>query len=469
MLEFFNTLTRKKEEFHSIRKGHVTLYTCGPTVYNYAHIGNFRAYVFGDLLKRYLKYKGYSVRHAMNLTDVDDKTIKGAVAEGVSLKEFTERYSKFFFEDVKTLNIQPADVYPKATGHIPEMVGIIKKLLANGVAYQTSDGIYFAIKKFDGYGRLALLEKTQLIEGARVSRDEYDKESVQDFALWKFWDKEDGDVFWETEIGKGRPGWHIECSAMSTKYLGQPFDMHTGGVDLIFPHHENEISQSEGAEGRKFVNFWLHCAHLVVDRKKMSKSLGNFYTLRDVLQRGSSPMAIRYLLLSTHYRQQLNFTFDEVKAAERTVDSLVDFIRRLREVSGSAASADREAVAKLGAKALEGFEQALDDDLEISPALAAVHEYAHDVNRLLAAGRLDKESAAHVIGVMEKFDSVLGVMGYVEEEIPTDVKALIDKREAARKAGDWREADRIREVLRQQGVILEDAKEGVRWRRFSQS
>ncbi len=466
MLAFYNTLTRKKEEFHSIRKGHVTLYTCGPTVYNYAHIGNFRAYVFGDLLKRYLRYKGYSVRHVMNLTDVDDKTIMGAVAEGVSLKEFTERYSKFFFEDVKTLNIQPADVYPKATGHIPEMVGIIKKLLANGVAYQTSDGIYFAIKKFDGYGRLALLEKTQLIEGARVSRDEYDKESVQDFALWKFWDKEDGDVFWETEIGKGRPGWHIECSAMSTKYLGQPFDMHTGGVDLIFPHHENEIAQSEGAEGRKFVNFWLHCAHLVVDGKKMSKSLGNFYTLRDVLQRGSSPMAIRYLLLSTHYRQQLNFTFDEVKAAERTVDSLVDFIRRLREVSGSA-SADREAVPKLGAKALEGFEQALDDDLEISPALAAVHEYVHDVNRLLAAGRLDKESAAQVIGVMEKFDSVLGVMGYVEEEIPTDVKALIDKREAARKAGDWREADRIREVLKQKNIILEDTKSGVRWRRVT--
>ncbi|MBI3033983.1 cysteine--tRNA ligase [Candidatus Woesearchaeota archaeon] len=464
MLKVYNTLTRKKETFKPIKDREVSLYTCGPTVYNYAHIGNFRAYIFGDLLKRYLEYKGYKVNHVMNLTDVDDKTIAGSQKEGVKLGEFTERYSTYFFEDIKTLNIEPADTYPKATGHISGMAAIIKKLLKKGLAYRAADGIYYSISKFRGYGKLAQLEKTQLKAGARVLKDEYDKESAQDFALWKFWDKEDGEVFWETELGRGRPGWHIECSAMSTCYLGQPFDIHTGGIDLMFPHHENEIAQSEGAYGKKFVNYWMHCAHLIVDGKKMSKSLGNFYTLRDLLEKGYSPKAIRYLLLATHYRQQLNFTFEELKAATRTVEGLIDFKSRLAEPKPDIKSKGKpiEMVIK---KHMSCFEKALDDDLNISEALAAIFELVREGNRLMAEEGLNRKEAGKIIRALERADKVLGILEEEKVNPEKEIEELVMRREDARKMKNWKEADRIRELLKQKNIILEDTKEGIRYRK----
>ncbi|MEM7819165.1 MAG: cysteine--tRNA ligase, partial [Candidatus Aenigmatarchaeota archaeon] len=290
VLKLFNTLTRKKEVFKPIKKNEVRMYTCGPTVYDFAHIGNFRTYVWQDILKRWLLFKGFKVKHVMNLTDIDDKTIKGAREQGISLREFTEKYIKAFFEDSKTLNLLPADVYPRATEHIREIVELIKILIEKGYAYKGEDGsIYYDISKFKDYGKLSKLKIKELKAGARVKSDSYTKEEAYDFALWKAWDPEDGEVFFETEIGKGRPGWHIECSAMSMKYLGETFDIHTGGVDLIFPHHENEIAQSEAATGKKFVNYWLHAEHLIVEGRKMSKSLGNFYTLRDLLAKGYDP------------------------------------------------------------------------------------------------------------------------------------------------------------------------------------
>ncbi len=468
MLRIYNTLTRRKEAFKPLKANAVSLYTCGPTVYNYAHIGNFRAYVFGDLLKRYLEYKGYKVKHVMNLTDVDDKTIANSQKEGIALKEFTRRYEGYFFEDVKALNIEPADTYPRATEHIKEMTAIVKKLLRKKMAYEAADGIYYSISRFKVYGKLARLEKAHLKPGARVKKDEYDKESVQDFALWKYWDKGDGDVYWETGLGKGRPGWHIECSAMSTKYLGQPFDIHTGGVDLIFPHHENEIAQSEGTEGKKFVKYWMHCEHLIVDGKKMSKSLGNFYTLRDLLGKGYNPAAIRYLLLATHYRQQLNFTFEGLTAATNAIEGLIDFVRRLKEAKTEARAVAGKDSGKAEAAIKEcsaAFEKAMDDDLNVSEALAAVFELVKQINRLLAENKLGKKEAETAIKAMERLDKVLGVLDYEDESLDKDSEELIRKREEARRRKDWKEADRIREALRKKGIILEDTAESTRWRK----
>ena len=320
VLSFYNTLSKKKEAFKPIKKGSVKMYSCGPTVYNFAHIGNFRAYVVADLIGRYLLYKGYKLRNVMNITDVDDKTIRGSVETHKTLAEYTQEYAEEFFEDIETLNIQKADVYPRATKHIAEMVEIVKKLLKKGYAYKGSDGIYFDITKFKPYGKFAHLDMKGLKTGARVKQDSYDKEYANDFALWKFWDEADGDVYWDTEIGKGRPGWHIECSAMSSAYLGNTFDIHTGGVDLIFPHHQNEIAQSEAANDVKFVNYWLHNEHLVVNGQKMSKSLGNFFTLRDLLAKGYGPISIRYVLLATHYRQRLDFSESAIKKANSTLE-----------------------------------------------------------------------------------------------------------------------------------------------------
>src|SRR3989338_3545310 len=390
MLKFHSTLTRKKEVFRTVKEGKVQMYTCGPTVYNFAHIGNFRAYVFEDLLRRYLKYKGYEVRQVMNLTDVDDKTIRDSQKEGISLKEFTERYGKAFFEDIKTVNIEPAEVYPKATEHINEMIQLIQVLLDKGIAYKSSDGsIYYSISKFKGYGSLAHIKVKELKAGARVKQDEYEKEQASDFALWKAWDESDGDVYWNSQFGKGRPGWHIECSAMSMKHLTKAFesgnfdaekfesiDIHTGGVDNIFPHHEDEIAQSEGCTGKKFVNYWLHCEHLMVDGKKMSKSLGNFYTLRDLLAKGHNPKAIRYALMSTHYRKPLNFTFEELEAANTAVKKLEELKLYLDNSDG------RAKAGKTTAKAARDFEEAMDDNLNISAALAAVFNLATEARKL---------------------------------------------------------------------------------------
>lgn len=456
-------MSRKKEVFKPLKKSEVTMYICGPTVYDYPHIGNYRAYVFGDLLARYLKYIGYKIKFIQNLTDVDDKTIKNSQKEGVSLKDYTEKYIKAFFEDLKTLNILPADVYPKATEHIPEMVAMVKALLDKDMAYKSKDGcIYYSISKFKDYGKLAHLDPEQLKEGAsgRVLSDEYDKESARDFALWKAWTPEDGDVFWETELGKGRPGWHIECSAMSMKYLGETFDIHGGGVDLIFPHHQNEIAQAEGTTGKLFVKYWVHNEWLLVEGKKMSKSLGNFYTLRDILDKGYHPLAIRYLLMSTHYRQQLNFTFKGLEAAKSSLQRIWDFMQKLDEASGKG---DAKLVDKAINKAKKDFDTAMNDDLEISKALAALFEFIKEIN--IAMDSLNKDDTAKINDFMIDLDNVLGFIVVKKEKISEDIQKLVDDREAARKAKDFKKADEIRDKLKDMGIFLEDTPQGVRWKK----
>lgn len=461
MLQLYNTIARKKEGFKPLKAKEVRMYSCGPTVYDSAHIGNFRAYIFSDLLRRYLEYRGFRVKLIMNLTDVDDKTIKGSRKEGVNLKKYTEKYKAAFFEDIKTLNVKPAFAYPEATEHIREMVELVKALLRKGYAYKSKDGtIYFDISKFKDYGRLAKLDMKGLKAGARVSQDEYEKEQAHDFALWKAWSKEDGDVFWETDIGKGRPGWHIECSAMSSKYLGHAFDIHTGGVDLIFPHHENEIAQYEAATGQKFVRFWLHNEHLLVDGKKMSKSLGNFYTLRDIFDKGYNPKAVRYILLATHYRQKLNFTLKGLEAAEASVSRLLDFMDMLDEPRGQ----EFAGMKKIAEKARKDFGAAMDDDLNIAEALAAVFNLVREVNVLSGKGKLGKKGAKIVKDLMLKFDTVLGVLEMEKKDISAEIESLIIERENARKKKDWKRADKIRDKLKDMGVILEDSPTGVKWK-----
>jgi len=463
-IRFFNTLTRRKETFTPIEPDKVRMYTCGPTVYDYAHIGNYRAFLFEDLLKRWLEHRGYTVTHVMNLTDVDDKTIKGSQKQQIPLEQYTARYTKAFFEDITALNIKPANHYPKATSHIPEMTSLIKTLINKGYAYKVPDNsIYYAIKKFKNYGKLSKIKPQALKTGARVKTDEYEKEEAQDFALWKAWTPEDGDVFWETELGKGRPGWHIECSAMSMKYLGETFDIHCGGVDNIFPHHENEIAQSEAASDKPFVRYWLHNEHLLVEGRKMAKKFGNFYTLRDLLKRGYDPIVIRFLLLSTHYRAQFNFTFEGLDAAGAAVERLRNFVRRLQDANGKG-SGGRIAELVRGVQA--GFGEAMDDDLNVSVALAALFDFVREVNALLDADVVSRKEADEVAGLMQGFDGVLGVIGEVktEEALPKEAEALIKQREAARKAGNWARADALRLKLREMGVVVEDTPQGVRWR-----
>lgn len=453
-MRFFNTLTREKDEFHAIDDMKVGLYTCGPTVYDHAHIGNWRTYLFEDILRRYLEYGGYDVKHVMNLTDVDDKTIKGSTAKGISLNEYTAPFIEGFYQDRDTLNVEPAHVYPRATEHVPQMVALIKILLEKGIAYKADDGsIYYDISKFPGYGKLSHFRIEELRAGARVSSDEYEKAQVSDFALWKAWDEADGSVFWETELGKGRPGWSIECSAMSMQYLGETFDMHTGGVDNIFPHHENEIAQSEGATGKKFVNYWLHSEHLQVDGRKMAKSLGNFYTLRDVIARGYDPLAFRYLAVGAHYKSKLNFTWQAMDAAKATLDNLYEFMGRL----------DREMPTGLEEavnRAKQAFVEAMDDDLNTPVALAAIFGLVKEVN---VHGKGGKE----VFDVMVEFDRVLGLKleeraKAVSVEVPPEIHELVEEREKARKAKDWGSSDRMRDELLAKGFVIEDTPQGPR-------
>ncbi|MBI2542338.1 cysteine--tRNA ligase [Candidatus Woesearchaeota archaeon] len=460
-LRLYNTLTREKEIFKPIKGKAVKMYTCGPTVYDFAHIGNFRAYVCSDILKRYLKYSGYKVKHVMNITDVDDKTIKGANKEEISLKDFTRKYEKAFFDDIETLNIDRADYYPRATEHVKEMTEIIKKLLKNGIAYKSEDGIYFDISKFGDYGKLSHAKLEGLEAGKRVRQDQYEKEHAHDFALWKNYDSEDGDVFWETELGKGRPGWHIECSAMSMKCLGKHFDIHAGGIDLVFPHHENEIAQSEASTRKKFANYWVHNEHLLVNGQKMSKSLGNFWTLRDLLNKNFNPKAIRYLLLSAHYRMQLNFTEESVKAAENAVQRLNDFMIRLKEIRDNIKN---EEMGKLIQKTKKEFEEAMDDDINISIALSHIFEFVKETNTLIMGGKIGKNDAKEIIKLMEGFDKVLGVLVEKDEKLSQDLKKLIDEREIARNEKNFAKADEIRNQLKEKGIVLEDTKEGVRWK-----
>lgn len=462
-IRLFNTLTRQKEVFVPIETGKVRMYTCGPTVYDYAHIGNFRAFIFEDLLKRWLRYRGFKVLHVMNLTDIDDKTIKGARNQNIPLKQYTDFYEKAFFEDAKTLNIERADVYPRATEHIPEMVKLIKTLMAKGFAYKGDDGsIYFAINKFHDYGKLSKIQVQELKAGARVNVDEYAKEEAQDFALWKAWTPDDGDVYWETELGKGRPGWHIECSAMSMKYLGETFDIHCGGVDNMFPHHENEIAQSEAATGKMFVHYWMHNEHLLVEGKKMAKRFGNFYTLRDLLKKDCDPMPIRYLLLSTHYRQQFNFTFEGLESAKSAIERLTNVMRRLRDADGKESGGK---VADLVGRVEKCFGDAMDDDLNVSVALASLFDFVRDINNLMDANDISKEEAQRVYSLLSSIDNVLGVVGKIEKEetLPKEAQELIAKREEARKAKDWKTADTLRQQLKAMDIIIEDTAQGVRW------
>jgi cysteinyl-tRNA synthetase len=464
IIRIFNTLTRQKEAFTPIEPGKVRMYTCGPTVYDYAHIGNFRAFLFEDLLKRYLKFRGFQIVHVMNLTDIDDKTIKGSQKQQTPLKQFTEFYIKAFFDDMETLNIEPADVYPRATQHIAEMVAIIKTLIHKGIAYRGEDAsIYCAISKFPDYGKLSHIKIQNLKAGARVKQDEYAKEEAQDFALWKAYTPEDGDVFWETEFGKGRPGWHIECSAMSMKYLGETFDIHCGGVDNMFPHHENEIAQSEAATGKLFVRYWMHNEHLLVEGKKMAKRLGNFYTLRDLLVKGCDPLAIRYLLLSTHYRQQFNFTFEGLTAAKGAIERLANLLRRLQDANGNSG---KEELAQLVDTVQACFGEAMDDDLNISVALAALFDFAREINNLLDNNAVSREEAKKVTALILDFDKVLGVIPKAKEEtLPQEAAELIKKREEARKNKDWKTADQLRQQLKAIGITVEDTAQGMRWKK----
>lgn len=438
VLKLYNTLSRKKEVFKPIRKGEVGIYSCGLTVYNYGHIGNYRAFVASDVLCRYLEFKGFKVKKVVNITDVDDKTIKESVDGGKSLKDFTSKYEKAFFDDEKSLNIKKAWKYPKATLHIKEMVGIISKLLDKGIAYKADDGIYFNVKRFKNYGKLSKVDLKELKSGVRIASDEYDKENVQDFALWKFWDANDGKVFWDLGIGKGRPGWHIECSAMSSKYLGQPFDIHTGGVDLIFPHHENEIAQSEACCGKKFVNYWLHNEWMMVNGKKMSKSSGNYFTVRDIVDKGFDVLGLRYFYLTGQYRTQLDFTIENLKNAENS-------LHRLRRIVG-----DLKDDGKVNTEYLKKFEKAMDDDLDSVKGLQVLWA-------LVRASGVDGK-----VGAVRKMDSVLGLDLFKKEmvDVPADVMKMVRAREVARREKDWAKADKLRASINEKGFKVDDGDGG---------
>ncbi len=454
----YNTLSRRPEEFVPLEAGHARMYTCGPTVYNFAHIGNFRAYVFEDLLRRWLKFKGFRVTQVMNLTDVDDKTIRDSQKAGKTLAEFTAEYAKAFFEDVRALNIEPAEHYPAATDHVPEMIAIIAVLMEKGYAYRTEDGsIYFSIDKWPSYGKLANLDRAGMRAGVRISSDEYEKENVADFALWKAWDEKDGAVAWDSPWGRGRPGWHIECSAMSMKYLGPSFDIHTGGVDNIFPHHEDEIAQSEAANGKPFATYWMHCAHLMVEGQKMSKSRGNFHTLRDVLARGYSGREVRYELLATHYRAPLNFTFGSLDAARTALRRVDEFTARLVEAAGGAGAGTLPGWAQA---AETRFEAALDDDLNVSAALAALFDAIREGNAALDAKALDAAGAAAVRALLLRWNGALGVLEKPAEAIPPAVRTLLDRRQAARAAKDWKQSDVLRDEIAALGWTVKDTPKG---------
>ena len=459
-MNVYNSISRQLEELKPLENNTVRLYTCGPTVYNYAHIGNFRAYMFEDILRRTIQFNGMNIRQVMNLTDVDDKTIRGSRAAGIPLCEYTKKYKDAFFEDLKKLNIQPAEVYPAATDHIPEMISLISSLVEKGIAYKSDDGsVYFSVTKFPGYGQLAHIDFDNQRTGARCAADEYDKENVGDFALWKAWEESDGDVVWDSPWGKGRPGWHIECSAMAMKYLGESFDLHTGGIDNLFPHHENEIAQAEASTGKKFVKTWMHCAHLRVNGEKMSKSLGNFFTLRDLLEKGYTGREIRYVLVNAHYRQGLNFAFTALEDARKAIERIDTCVEAL-EAKANGATAE-ETAPEFASKALADFTDAVNDDLNTSKAFASVFELVRASNGALAS--LTPSQAASVVNTFRRMDEVLGIIFFGKQakaEIPEEVKALLQERAAARAAKDWGLSDKLRDDIAQLGWIVKDSREG---------
>ncbi len=445
MIKLYNSAVKKVEEFKPIESGKVGMYSCGPTVYNYLHIGNYRAYIFSDLLKRALLMNGLSVNHVMNITDVDDKTIRDSQKAGKSLKEFTEIYTADFMRDLDSLSIIPAATFPKATEHIPEMVSMVESLIDSDHAYKAADGsVYFDISSFAKYGELSGVDLSGTQQTERAKKDEYSKEDAQDFALWKAYDSEDGDVSWDTTLGKGRPGWHIECSAMSTKYLGNHFDIHTGGVDLIFPHHENEIAQSVCCGG-DFVNYWMHNEHLMVDGKKMSKSLGNQYTLRDIQAKGFSPLAFRYFLLQAHYRTQTNFTWEALEASQNALRNLYHAVRGLK--SGFFASL----FSKIDTKSMSKFIFAISDDLDSPKALATMWD--------MLKSDLKPANKLQTVLEMDEFLG-LGIKSALELKTPSDIQNLVTMREQARKNKNYEESDRLREKIRSKGFEVLDTPNG---------
>jgi len=465
MLRIHNTLSGQLEEFRPLIEGEVRFYYCGPTVWDYGHIGNFRSAIAADVLRRYLKFKGLRVTQAMNITDVDDRIITKAQESGKTIDDYTVKYIEAFWEDFDALGCERPEVAPRATRHISDMVALIKKLKERDHAYQSDGSIYYRIKSFPEYGKLSKISFEGNIEGGseRVDTDKYEKEDARDFALWKAPNRPD-EPAWDTEIGRGRPGWHIECSAMSMKYLGETFDLHLGGIDLVFPHHENEIAQSEGATGKKFVRYWLHFEHLKVEGETMSKSKGNYYTFRDLTGKGFSPAAIRYFLLSVPFRKQLNFTFDALQGAEKTVESLRDFRARLEEAK-TEAGVNNE-LHDATEQALEEFKAGMDDDLNTSVALAAVHELTREVNTALARRVLREDNRREIIAAIERIDSVLNVIGRPQREmLDEEIQKLIDERQEARHRRDFARADEIRNQLAERGIVLEDTKDGVRWKR----
>jgi len=465
MLKFRNTLTGRVEEFRPIKVGEVRMYYCGPTVWNYGHIGNFRSALAADIVRRYLKFKGYKVTHVMNITDVEDRIIAESQKAGLSIDEYTAIYIDALWEDFDALGCERPDIVPRATRHIPEMVTLIEKLLDSGHAYRSDDSIYYRIASFPEYGKLSKINFAGNIAGAseRIDTDRYEKEDARDFALWKE-PASETEPAWDTSIGRGRPGWHIECSAMSMKYLGETFDIHAGGIDLVFPHHENEIAQSEGATGKPFVRYWIHFEHLKVDGETMSKSKGNYYTFRDVAAKGFSAAAVRYFLLSVPHNKQLNFTFEALAGAERTVASLRDFRARLSEAKTEPGK--NEKLSETAARVLQEFEAGMDDDFNTSIALAAVHNFSREVNTALARKHVRTDNQQELLAAIDRIDTVLNIFGEQKREmLDSEVQSLIDDRQEARRRRDFGRADEIRDELANRGIILEDTKDGVRWKR----
>jgi cysteinyl-tRNA synthetase len=465
-LKLFNTLSRSAQEFVPLDPAgqKVGLYCCGPTIHDYAHIGNFRTFIFVDLLRRYLEFKGYAVRHVMNITDVEDKIIARVRAARVALRDYTAQFEAAFFEDFKALNALAPHQTPRATEHIPEIIKLIEKLVARGLAYKAADGsVYFSIEKYRGgggrYGQLVNLNFDEMRPGGRVSSDEYAKESLADFALWKARAPEDGGVFWPSPWGEGRPGWHIECSAMSMNLLGPSFDLHVGGEDLIFPHHEDEIAQSEGAAvqppGQRFVKYWVHSAHLLVEGRKMSKSLGNYFTLRDLLSKNFSGREIRYLLLTAHYREPFNFTQEGLQAARAALGRLDECLGKLRELAGRATADPDPAL-------LGRFSDALDDDLNVSAVWGIIFEWVRETNRLIAENQYAAAQAASGLATWQRMNAVFGLSPPAETQAPADIQALLEQRQAARAAKDFKRADALRAELQAKGWLIEDTPKGPR-------
>ena len=474
-IQLHNTLSGKVEPFAPQTPGQVRMYTCGPTVYDYAHIGNYRTFVFQDILRRFLKLRGFKLKHVMNLTDVDDRIIANAAAAGVGIREYTEKYAHAFFEDCKTLNIEAPEYWVRATDHIDDMVKLIERLQQKSFTYPSEGSIYYRIAKFPDYGKLSKIDVSGIQAGARVEVDRYEKESARDFALWKA--PKPGEHFWKTEIGEGRPGWHIECSAMAMHYLGETLDIHTGGIDLAFPHHENEIAQSEGATGKPFVRYWLHAEHLLVEGEKMSKSLGNFFTLRDLFAKGYKPSTLRFALASVPYRKQLNFTFDGLQSATSSVERLRNFVDRLN--TGKFPAGQGNGMAERIAAAAKEFDSGLADDLNTAEALASVFDLVREANIAMDKGEFQGSNVAAVRELLANFDAVFAVLqdedaaklkslGYSggSEISDAEVEKLVAQRQAARQRRDFAESDRVRKELAERGIILEDSRDGsVRWKR----